>query len=220
MWKYYMTIFDAFFSIFNFFYILNSIFSYVIFLFLFNSILFYSISFYFILFFHFSFISGIYRCPVYKILTRTGILSTTGTYQSWNSIITITKIYYSFLFIYFSKSSKTLLHNIQKYIFLFFYCHINNQETFHFFLFFSFFLFTLFSSFFLLFWTFFSFLFLFFFIFSTGHSTNFVAWIEIPSREKTIFRSSLVSETNAQIKYCDQDYWIKAGVACFCALRY
>ena len=38
---------------------------------------------------------------------------------------------------------------------------------------------------------------------TTGHSTNFVFWLEVPSTKPTVFRNSLVSETNAQIKLCD-----------------
>jgi dynein heavy chain, axonemal len=55
---------------------------------------------------------------------------------------------------------------------------------------------------------------------TTGHSTNFVFWIEVPSDRPSCMRSSLVSETNKQVQLCDQEHWVKAGVACFCALRY
>lgn len=55
---------------------------------------------------------------------------------------------------------------------------------------------------------------------TTGHSTNFVCWVELPSLEPTVFRDSLVSETNAAVKLADAEKWIKAGVALFCQLRF
>merc|ERR1712048_718742 len=46
---------------------------------------------------------------------------------------------------------------------------------------------------------------------TTGHSTNFVMWIEAPSNR---------SDFNNNLNFADQDVWIRAGVAAFCALRY
>jgi len=46
---------------------------------------------------------------------------------------------------------------------------------------------------------------------TTGHSTNFVMWMEIPSNREDIINNKGQS---------DQDTWVKAGVAAFCSLRY
>lgn len=46
---------------------------------------------------------------------------------------------------------------------------------------------------------------------TTGHSTNFVMFIELPSDRRSILNNR---------NLVDCDVWIKAGVAAFCALRY
>lgn len=46
---------------------------------------------------------------------------------------------------------------------------------------------------------------------TTGHSTNFIMWIEVPSNRSNI--------TNNEGK-ADQEEWIRAGVAAFCSLMY
>ena len=46
---------------------------------------------------------------------------------------------------------------------------------------------------------------------TTGHSTNFIMWIEIPSKRKDIINFFGAS---------DQEVWIKAGVAAFSSLTY
>jgi dynein heavy chain len=46
---------------------------------------------------------------------------------------------------------------------------------------------------------------------TTGHSTNFVMWIELPSGRETIIN-------NVGLPDCGT--WVKAGVAAVCALRY
>lgn len=46
---------------------------------------------------------------------------------------------------------------------------------------------------------------------TTGHSSNFIMWIEVPSNRKDFVNDQGMA---------DQDVWIKAGVAAFCSLKY
>jgi len=46
---------------------------------------------------------------------------------------------------------------------------------------------------------------------TTGHSSNFILWLEIPSDRNNIKNN---------LGLADQDVWIKAGVAAFCSLKY
>lgn len=47
---------------------------------------------------------------------------------------------------------------------------------------------------------------------TTGHSTNFIMWIELPSGGK----KDCINQAGKN----DCDYWIRAGLASFCALRF
>jgi dynein heavy chain len=55
---------------------------------------------------------------------------------------------------------------------------------------------------------------------TTGHSTNFVMWLELASGTETCWRKTLCSETNRAGLFADSEKYIKAGVALFCSLRY
>jgi dynein heavy chain len=50
---------------------------------------------------------------------------------------------------------------------------------------------------------------------TTGHSSNFIMWIELPS-DRDDFVTSLSPHTGK----ADSKAWIKAGVAAFCSLKY
>ena len=51
---------------------------------------------------------------------------------------------------------------------------------------------------------------------TTGHSTNFICWIEIPSNREVVIQPSFVNQTGR----ADQEDWINAGVAAFTSLMY
>jgi Dynein heavy chain C-terminal domain len=46
---------------------------------------------------------------------------------------------------------------------------------------------------------------------TTGHSTNFVMWVDLPSNRE---------DSPNNVGNSDQEVWIKAGVACFCSLAF